>query len=244
MSRLIRFLILFSISLLTAYQPIHQSPINAQQAAIEDSVKALTNRLIVASEQVNADLAFSYFSDVYHLGFLNNGRVYPSLDSLITAFRAGFSYLQSQKVNVRETKVAVPAPNVAVLTMYGDFTATDKLNFTSGSPFVWTLVFSKVQDHWKIIHIHQSFPHHHSLEADVNVVGYRLLGMNKVTEAIDVFKLNVNLFPESSNVYDSLGEAYMKHGDTELAIENYEKSLKLNPENSGAVEMLKKLRGK
>ncbi|MDZ7341124.1 MAG: tetratricopeptide repeat protein [candidate division KSB1 bacterium] len=68
--------------------------------------------------------------------------------------------------------------------------------------------------------------------------------MEKITEAIDVFKLNVNLFPESSNVYDSLGEAYMKHGDTELAIENYEKSLQLNPENNGAVEILKKLRAK
>jgi cytochrome c-type biogenesis protein CcmH/NrfG len=43
-------------------------------------------------------------------------------------------------------------------------------------------------------------------------------------------------------VYDSLGEAYMKNGDKELAIENYEKSLKLDPGNANAVEMLKRLR--
>lgn len=244
MSRLIRFLILFSIGLLIAYQPIHQSTINAQQAAIEDSVKALTNRLTAAAEQVNFDIALSYYSDEYDIGFPNNGRYYPSLDSISKVGRIGYNNLRSQKINVRETKVAVLAPNAAIATVYGDFTATDKLNFTSGSPFVWTIVFAKAKDQWKIVHLHQSFPHHYSLEADVNVVGYRLLGMNKVTEAIEVLKLNVNLFPESSNVYDSLGEAYMTHGDTELAIENYEKSLKLNPENSGAVEMLKKLKMK
>jgi cytochrome c-type biogenesis protein CcmH/NrfG len=43
-------------------------------------------------------------------------------------------------------------------------------------------------------------------------------------------------------VYDSLGEAYMKAGEKELAIQNYEKSLQLDPKNMNAVEMLKKLK--
>ena len=52
------------------------------------------------------------------------------------------------------------------------------------------------------------------------------------------------MFPQSSNVYDSLGEAYMLNGGKELAIKNYEKSLELDPKNTNAVDMLKKLRGK
>jgi serine-type D-Ala-D-Ala carboxypeptidase/endopeptidase len=56
-----------------------------------------------------------------------------------------------------------------------------------------------------------------------------------------VFQLNAQVFPKSSNVWDSLGEAYVKAGDTKTAKEHYEKSLKLNPENQGAREMLKKL---
>ncbi len=48
--------------------------------------------------------------------------------------------------------------------------------------------------------------------------------------------------PEAFNTYDSLGEAYMTHGDGALAIANYQRSLELNPENANAVEMLKKLR--
>jgi len=53
--------------------------------------------------------------------------------------------------------------------------------------------------------------------------------------------LSVSEHPESWNVYDSLGEAYMKQGEKELAIENYQKSLELNPNNENGKDMLKKL---
>jgi len=79
------------------------------------------------------------------------------------------------------------------------------------------------------------------LEGGLNNVAYDLLNQNKVKEAIEIFKMNVELFPESFNVYDSLGEAYMKAGNKELAIENYEKSLKLNPESQSGKDALKRL---
>ncbi len=82
------------------------------------------------------------------------------------------------------------------------------------------------------------------IEGDFNRVGYGLLNNNKIAEAIAVFQMNVELFPESSNVYDSLGEAYMLNNETELAIKNYKKSLELNPENNNAKEMLKRLEKK
>ena len=81
-------------------------------------------------------------------------------------------------------------------------------------------------------------------EGGVNQLGYQLLRNNRIPDAIKIFKLNVELYPESSNVYDSLGEAYMKNGDKELAIKNYEKSLELNPDNDNAIQMLKRLREK
>ncbi len=59
-----------------------------------------------------------------------------------------------------------------------------------------------------------------------------------IDEAIEIFKMNVADYPESFNVYDSLGEAYMKSGNKELAIKNYKKSLELNPENENAKNML------
>jgi CubicO group peptidase (beta-lactamase class C family) len=80
-------------------------------------------------------------------------------------------------------------------------------------------------------------------EAQTNTLGYWLMGRKRIKEAIEVFKMNVEAHPESSNVYDSLGEAHMANGDKELAIQNYQKSVELNPNNTNGIEALKKLRG-
>lgn len=79
-------------------------------------------------------------------------------------------------------------------------------------------------------------------EGTLNGMGYRLLYSGKEADSIEVFKKNVELYPQSGNVYDSLGEAYAKTGQKDLAIQNYEKSLQLDPKNSNAVEQLKKLK--
>ncbi len=80
-----------------------------------------------------------------------------------------------------------------------------------------------------------------NVEGDLNRLGYELMRHGDLEAAIGIFRLNVVAYPRSANVYDSLAEAYMNHGDTELAVENYKKSLELNSGNTNAVEMIKKL---
>jgi CubicO group peptidase (beta-lactamase class C family) len=77
--------------------------------------------------------------------------------------------------------------------------------------------------------------------ADLNACGYALLTNGQTEEAVQVFQANATLYPDDANAYDSLGEAYMVAGKRDLAIENYEKSLKMNPRNDNAVRMLAKL---
>jgi tetratricopeptide (TPR) repeat protein len=79
-------------------------------------------------------------------------------------------------------------------------------------------------------------------EQTLNSLGYRLLYGGNEADGVEVFRRNVQEYPQSSNVYDSLGEAYAKVGQKDLAIQNYEKSLQLNPKNQNAVERLKKLK--
>ncbi len=79
-------------------------------------------------------------------------------------------------------------------------------------------------------------------ERQLNTVGYGFLYENKLDAAMTVFKHVVEIFPSSSNAYDSLAEAYMKNGQKEMAIKNYEKSLTLNPDNENAKEMINKLK--
>ncbi len=78
-------------------------------------------------------------------------------------------------------------------------------------------------------------------ENEMNGVGYLFLQSGKIKEAIAVFEMNVSSFPESWNVYDSLGEAYIADNNKVLAKKNYKKSLELNPKNTYAIEAMKKL---
>jgi tetratricopeptide (TPR) repeat protein len=78
-------------------------------------------------------------------------------------------------------------------------------------------------------------------EGQLNSLGYRLMQMKRVKDAIEILKLNVEMFPQGFNTYDSLGEAYLQNGDKQLAIQNYKKSLELNPKNTAGAEKLKKL---
>jgi CubicO group peptidase (beta-lactamase class C family) len=78
-------------------------------------------------------------------------------------------------------------------------------------------------------------------ENSINATGYQLLEAKNLPEAIRILQLNVELHPNSWNAYDSLGEAYMNQGDKALAVQNYRKSLDLNPKNTGAEAALNKL---
>lgn len=82
-----------------------------------------------------------------------------------------------------------------------------------------------------------------SIEAEINTFGYRLMQMQKMDEAIEMFKLNTELYPDSPNVFDSLGEALANAGKREEAIKAYEKALQLAPNYPSAVEALAKLKG-
>jgi tetratricopeptide (TPR) repeat protein len=75
------------------------------------------------------------------------------------------------------------------------------------------------------------FADHDVHEGRINYWGYRYLEKGNTAAAIALFKINVELFPQSWNVYDSLGEAYMKSGQRELGIQNYQRSLELKPQN-------------
>ena len=76
-------------------------------------------------------------------------------------------------------------------------------------------------------------------ERTFNNLGYRLLRREDYDNAIKVFKMNVELFPKSDNVYDSLADGYLRSGDSAQAFEYYSKALAMNPYNMRAEKYLK-----
>jgi len=78
-------------------------------------------------------------------------------------------------------------------------------------------------------------------EGELDSLGYHLLHLNQYQEAIRIFQLNIEAYPQSGDAYDSLAEAYVDDGNKEQAIANYRKSLQLKPTNRNAARMLRKL---
>ena len=78
-------------------------------------------------------------------------------------------------------------------------------------------------------------------ESQLNTLGYQFVRAKKFKEAIRIFQLNVEAYPQSSNTWDSLGEAYLDGGNKLQSIVNYRKALQLNPNNRTAAEALRKL---
>jgi CubicO group peptidase (beta-lactamase class C family) len=76
----------------------------------------------------------------------------------------------------------------------------------------------------------------------LNSLGYQLLRSDRIDDAIAVFRLNIDEYPDAWNPYDSMGEAYMVAGQLELATEYYERSIQLNPENTGGKAALERIR--
>jgi CubicO group peptidase (beta-lactamase class C family) len=78
-------------------------------------------------------------------------------------------------------------------------------------------------------------------EDTLNDLGYRLLRTGRTEQAISVFELNVSEYPQASNPYDSLGEAYLVAGMLERALLNYRVAVDLDPENDSAKAMIARL---
>lgn len=78
-------------------------------------------------------------------------------------------------------------------------------------------------------------------ESELNDWAYRMMSRNQLQDAFEIFKLNVYLFPDSWNAYDSYGEVLLKMGNKNEAAKMYKKSLELNPGNENGKNMLKQL---
>lgn len=76
-------------------------------------------------------------------------------------------------------------------------------------------------------------------EGELNEMGYALLHRSRASEAVSIFDLNAREHPESWNVHDSLGDAYLAAGDAAVARRAFARSLELNPQNEHAREAIR-----
>ena len=140
------------------------------------------------------------------------------------------------------------AAGIVVLAA-GSWVPNIKLAFDAripiSEPFTATLESAGIEPAVKRYHaLKQRSPQAYNFaETELNSLGYRLLSEQRLDDAVRVFQLNVEAYPNSSNTYDSLGESYMDEHQNALAIANYEKALEVDPKNKNSAAMLRQLRG-
>jgi len=111
----------------------------------------------------------------------------------------------------------------------------ERINFNAA-------VFAKIEKHYENISKHLGYQLSVP-ESVVNNYGYQALSKNNNDLAVYLFKLNVANYPQSPNVYDSLGDYYEANGDKKNAISSYQKTLELDkdfPETKSKLEKLLK----
>jgi Transglycosylase SLT domain/Tetratricopeptide repeat len=86
--------------------------------------------------------------------------------------------------------------------------------------------------------------YHYSTDAHFNDIGFQLLKAKKTEDAYQLFKYNELKYPNSWSVYHGLGETYRQMGQKEMALTNYRKSIKLNPDNEDGLRAIALLTGK
>ena len=221
---------IFSQSSFSENEAIKSAIINETKKWASRDYEGMTNAW-VHDEQTLLNTASSYF--------YSESLGWDSIDTHLKASINNYPEIIEDDITWSDWNIRV-YDNCAWAT----FIQTRKGN--DGVPFVSREVrfLEKKNGIWKFTYLNTVLKNDYQTqeaENNINAAGYKLLGKNQIEDAIDVFKMNVKLYPESSNVYDSLGEAYMKNGDKELAVENYKKSLELDPKNENAKLMLKKL---
>lgn len=78
-------------------------------------------------------------------------------------------------------------------------------------------------------------------EYELDELGYELLRPKRMDEAIAVFLKNVEVFPDSGNAHDSLGEGYLARGDKANALASYKRAVELDPKNENAKRIIAEL---
>lgn len=102
------------------------------------------------------------------------------------------------------------------------------------------LSISEIKSHFEKLSAEYGFSVHPK-DGVLFDMSYDLKSQKKYDKAIEMFKYLISLYPNSDTYFYFLGETYQQTGEIELAKENFNVSLKINPDNRGAKKALEKL---
>jgi hypothetical protein len=151
------FISLFCIAVIGNIEQLHgQNLAVPQKAVIEKQVDSVFHDMIKAAENLDYDSLSKGVDDKYHAGFIINGNYYVNYDSLIHTFKTQTRVVKRQNITLEKKKITVLSENIVLLTASGH----SMVDLTSGNSFaakfMWSFVYEKINNSWKVIYSHQS----------------------------------------------------------------------------------------
>lgn len=131
-----------------------QSQEMTHEQKITSEITTVFEKNIKAAENFDASMLADCVDDCLQAGFIISGQFFGSFDEVMKDFREKAKGCKSQKMNFSNKKITVLADNAALLTASGDYSLALEDGRILTGRFAWTIVYSKVNGNWKIIHSH------------------------------------------------------------------------------------------
>ena len=153
-----RTALMLMTSLMICSSVYSQGLTNSQKEKISSEVNVLFDRNIKAAENLDSKGLSDCVNDMLKAGFITNGSFTGSFDEVIKDFKENIKGVASLKYSISNKKITVLSDNAALLTASGKYSMLLEDGRTLTGEFAWTLVYSKIDGNWKIIHTHMSNP--------------------------------------------------------------------------------------
>lgn len=133
-----------------------QNLTNQQKSKIEKEVDSTFQRMVKEADNLDYDKISSGVDDKYNAGFIVNNSYFAKYDDLITVLKANFQTGTKQSITIQNKKITVLSDSIALLTASGDSKVELNTGQTFNVKFLWSFVFEKSNNDWKVIQSHQS----------------------------------------------------------------------------------------
>lgn len=133
-----------------------QNLTNLQKSKIEKQVDSTFQRTLKAAENLDYDKISLGVDDKYNAGFIVNNAYFAKYDALITVLKSNLQTGTKQSITIQNKKITVLSDSIALLTASGDSNVELNTGQSFNVKFLWSFVYEKKNNDWKVIQSHQS----------------------------------------------------------------------------------------